>query len=172
MLAAQTLTYTSNVLEIGGQGAALIEACWPALRQLASELQDPALNGPVMQAVTAFENMQQVTHLSRWRSAHLLRKAILSGQTKQSLTTAGLVHHVFSLTNHADVSGCCSCRMPQINGVCMPGLVVHLLYPAPTSLLEISTPEDPAAASLLSDSRMAVGRIAEVRSCTHFTACV
>jgi hypothetical protein len=60
VFAFQTLTYSSNVLENGGQGAALVEACWPALRQLAPELQDRALNGPVMQAVTTFENMQQV----------------------------------------------------------------------------------------------------------------
>jgi hypothetical protein len=60
VLAAQTLTYASNVLEIGGQGASLLEACWPALRQLAPELQDPALNGPVMQTVTACHDMQQV----------------------------------------------------------------------------------------------------------------
>jgi hypothetical protein len=61
--------------------------------------------------------------------------------------------------------------MPQINGMCMPGLLVQLLYPAPTSLMEISTPQDPTIISLMSDSRTAVWGMAEVRSCTHITAC-
>ena len=63
LLPTQMLTYTSNVLELGGPGAGLVLAAWPALRLLAPELQDPVLSGPLYQAVAAFDDMTQVSRM-------------------------------------------------------------------------------------------------------------
>ncbi len=63
LLPTQMLTYTSKVLELGGPGAGLVLAAWPALRLLAPELQDPVLSGPLYQAVAAFDDMTQVSRM-------------------------------------------------------------------------------------------------------------
>jgi hypothetical protein len=63
-LALQTLVYTTSVLELGGSGACLVQAAWPALRLLAPELRDPVFAGPTMQSITTFEDMTLVSMLS------------------------------------------------------------------------------------------------------------